>query len=66
MEILNIKIDGMGCEHCINAVKKELGKLPLEKYNVTLGNAELNFNPDKVTLAEIENVIETAGYKIKK
>ncbi|NLT50856.1 MAG: heavy-metal-associated domain-containing protein [Ignavibacteria bacterium] len=66
MEKINIKIEGMGCEHCINAIKKELGKLPLEKFTVNLGSAEIIFNPAKTALEKIKNAIKTAGYKITK
>lgn len=60
------QIDGMSCNHCVMAVKKELSKLELESFNVQIGSASVNFEDNKVKAEQIEKAIEEAGYKIRK
>lgn len=62
----NYKIDGMSCNHCVMAVKKELSKLNLATMEVGIGFAKLNFDETKVSSSDIEKAISTAGYKVQK
>ena len=59
-------IDGMSCNHCVMAVKKELSKTPVESYEVTIGSAEVEFDDKKVKIEDIEKAIEEAGFKVRK
>lgn len=63
MEV-KIKIDGMSCQHCIMAVKKELNKIEIEKSEVEIGSAKINFDESKVKADEIYQAIEKAGYRV--
>ena len=56
------KIEGMSCGHCVMAVEKELNKLVIEKKNVEIGSAKIEFDPDKVSEEDIKNSITEAGY----
>jgi copper chaperone len=60
------KIEGMSCNHCVMAVKRELSKLNLTKMEVEIGAAKVNFDETKTSLSEIENAISNAGYKVQK
>lgn len=58
------KIEGMSCGHCVMAVKKELVKISLEKSDVKIGEAVVDFNENLVTEKDIADAIEKAGYKV--
>ncbi len=58
-----IQIEGMSCNHCVMAVKKELSKLDLLIKEVSIGKAEVDYDPEKMTLDKIYKAIEEAGYK---
>lgn len=60
------KIEGMSCNHCVMAVKRELSKLNLAKIEVEIGTAKVNFNETKVSPSEIEIAISNSGYKVQK
>jgi len=62
----NYKIDGMSCNHCVMAVKKELSKLNLAAMEVGIGFAKVNFDETKVSSSDIEKAISTAGYKVQR
>lgn len=66
MEKTEVKIDGMSCMHCVMAVKKELSKIGAESFQVEIGSAKVEYDPGKLGLAEIENAIVEAGYKVVK
>ncbi|MFA5806180.1 MAG: heavy-metal-associated domain-containing protein [Melioribacteraceae bacterium] len=59
------KIEGMTCNHCVIAVKKELSKLNLTTIEVEIGLAKVNFDETKVSPSEIENAISNSGYKVQ-
>jgi copper chaperone len=58
------KIEGMSCEHCVMAVEKNLSKLNLNKADVKIGIAEIEFDETKINEKEIEKAIVNAGYKL--
>jgi copper chaperone CopZ len=60
------KIEGMTCNHCVMAVKKELAKLNLISMEVGIGFAKVNFDEAEVSSSEIENAILNSGYKVQK
>lgn len=57
-----IKIDGMSCQHCIMAVKKEVQKLDVQNLEVKIGEASVEYDENKVNEAAIKKAIEVAGY----
>jgi copper chaperone len=59
-----IKIEGMSCEHCVMAVKKNLSKLDLNLKDVKMGSVEVEYDENKVNYSQIKNAIEDAGYTI--
>lgn len=66
MTELKIKIEGMSCNHCVMAVKKELSKFGLESFDVQIGSASIKFDEAKVKFMNVEKAIEEAGYSIIK
>ncbi|NMB83659.1 MAG: heavy-metal-associated domain-containing protein [Ignavibacteria bacterium] len=61
-----LTIENMSCHHCVMAVQKELGKLPLNSFSVEIGSAKVNYDELKTTLEDIEKAVEEAGYKVRK
>ncbi|MCU0343560.1 MAG: cation transporter [Ignavibacterium sp.] len=59
-----VKIDGMSCQHCVMAVKKEILKLNVQNLEVKLGEAVVEFDEMKLTENDISKAIKNAGYSI--
>ena len=61
---LNLKIDGMGCEHCIKSVREALeGVNGVKVLDVKIGSAEIEAENDSV-LNEIREKLDDAGYDL--
>ena len=58
-----IKIEGMNCGHCVEAVKRELAKLPgLSGMDVEIGAAMVETEGNSVSRDELIAAIEAAGF----
>ena len=61
---LNLKIDGMGCEHCVKSVREALeGVNGVKVLDVKIGSAEVEVENDSV-LNEIREKLDDAGYDL--
>ena len=61
---LNLKIDGMSCEHCIKSVREALeGVNGVKVLDVKIGSAEVEAENDSV-LNEIKEKLDDAGYDL--
>ena len=61
---LNLKIDGMGCEHCSKSVREALeGVNGVKVLDVKIGSAEIEAENDSV-LNEIKEKLDDAGYDL--
>ena len=64
MENLVLHIEGMSCNHCLNAVNKALASLPgLQVESVRIGRADLQFDPAQVSAAQIAAAVTEQGYR---
>jgi len=62
----DIRIEGMSCNHCVMAVKKELSKIPaLRVKDVRIGLASVEFDESAVTPEKIKEAVEEAGYALQ-
>ena len=59
-----LKIEGMSCEHCVIAVRKELSKLELNVIEVNIGSAKIEYDEYKFSDNDLSNTIEVADYKL--
>lgn len=60
----NIKIDGMGCQHCVQSVRETLSKLPNVKIiDVIIGEAIVEI-PENYNLSIIAEALDDAGYQV--
>lgn len=61
---LNLKIDGMGCEHCVKSVREALETVKgVKVLDVKIGSAEIEVENDSV-LTEIKEKLDDAGYDL--
>lgn len=60
--IEQFKVEGMSCQHCVMAVKKELNKLEAKDYKVEIGLVEIDLQKNNLTREQIKQAIEKAGY----
>jgi len=59
-----IKINGMSCQHCVMAVKKELQKLELKNLEVKIGEAIVEFDEEIVSIENVIDSIVEAGFEV--
>jgi copper chaperone len=67
MAQLTLKVNGMSCSHCVNAVENSVGKLEgvrSVKVRLNDGQVDIEFNPDAVKLNQIIDTIEDQGYDV--
>ena len=63
MEALHLTIEGMTCEHCVRAVEGRLRKTPgVEVERVTVGTADVRFDPTVTNADDLSEVIADEGY----
>lgn len=59
-----IKIDGMGCDHCIKSVREALGNIEgLKILEVKLGEATVDL-ADENLMKKIAEELDEAGYDV--
>ncbi len=59
-------IEGMSCNHCVMAVKKELEKLSgVSISSVEVGKAVVQFDETQVPVNHLVQAIEKAGFKVR-
>ena len=69
MATQSIKVEGMSCDHCINAVTEELVKIDgVSNVSVTInpdGPSKVDFDTDQeISGAILAEAIDEAGYSI--
>ncbi|EPZ45091.1 copper chaperone CopZ [Alicyclobacillus acidoterrestris] len=67
MTITTIPVQGMTCSGCVNSVTKALTAVEgVQKVEVSLeqNQATVTFDESKVTMANLKDAIEDAGYDV--
>ncbi|MFD1955605.1 copper ion binding protein [Paenibacillus thailandensis] len=60
-----LKVEGMSCGHCVNAVEKALSNVGATgKVDLAAGKVEVRFDESSVTLNRIKEAIEEQGYDV--
>ncbi len=62
-----LKVEGMSCMHCVNAVKTSVSSLPgISKVDIDLAEKTVAvvYDTDKVNIEKIKDKIEDAGYEV--
>lgn len=68
MEQLTLKVEGMSCGHCVNAIEssvKELNGVEKVKVQLAEGTVEVTIDSSAITLKDIVAVIEDQGYDVQ-
>ena len=62
-----IKVEGMSCSHCEKAVENSLSGIgaAVVKADASKNEVYVEFDPAKLTLAEIKNEITETGYRVR-
>ncbi|EJL43628.1 copper chaperone CopZ [Brevibacillus agri] len=65
MKNVTLNVEGMSCNHCVNAVEKTLKELGAEgKVNLAAKTVEVSYNESTLTLEAIKEAIEEQGYDV--
>jgi copper ion binding protein len=62
-----LKVIGMSCDHCKNAVEKAVRGLPgvlAAQVDLTAGTVRVEYDPAKSSLDDIKQAIVDAGYEV--
>ncbi len=59
-----LKIEGMSCGGCVHSVQQALDRLPIEKMQVYVGGATVEYDEEKVTHQQIVRIITAVGYDV--
>ena len=63
MNHLTLKIDGMGCGHCVGRVNKALSSLDgVHVRRVDVGSAEIDYDSGRTPFTRIREALNEAGY----
>jgi copper chaperone len=66
MESVHLNIEGMTCEHCVRAIDGRLRKTPgVEVQKVVVGAVDLRYEPSRISLDEISELISDEGYTVE-
>ncbi len=69
METTTLVAPDISCEHCQHAIEGAVGKLEgvsNVKVDIPSKTVHIEYNPQKVTLARIEEVLDDTGYTVAK
>ena len=61
-----IQIEGMSCNHCVSSVTNALTATEgVSVENVEIGKAQVSYNPEQVSQAQLVEVVEDLGFTVK-
>ena len=69
MESTSLVAPDISCEHCQHAIEGAVGKLEgvtSVKVDIPSKTVDINYDPEKVTLTKIEEVLDDVGYTVAK
>jgi copper chaperone len=69
METTTLVAPDISCEHCQHAIEGALGKLAgvhTVRVDIPTKTVNLNYDPQRVTLTKIEEVLDDTGYTVAK
>jgi copper chaperone len=65
MAEINIKIDGMSCQHCVMSVKKAVDAVEgINSSEVSVGSAKISYDDIKTDRDAFVKAVQDAGYKV--
>lgn len=66
MTAITLNVQGMSCNHCVNAIETALNEIGVESVNVDLSKntVDVSYDDQKITLDKIKEAIDDAGYDV--
>jgi len=65
MSQVTLNVEGMSCNHCVQAVERAVKEVGAEaKVNLEAKTVLVDFDESKISLGEIKHAIEDQGYAI--
>lgn len=65
MSNLILKVDGMSCNHCVNAIEKTMKELGAQgKVDLASKLVEVQYDENKLSEQAIKDAIEEQGYDV--
>ncbi len=65
MAEINMKIDGMSCQHCVMSVKKAVDAVEgINSSEVSVGSAKILYDDIKTDRDAFVKAVQDAGYKV--
>ncbi|RXZ02810.1 copper chaperone CopZ [Fictibacillus sp. S7] len=67
MEKITLKVAGMSCNHCVNTIQGNVGKLEgvsQVKVDLKEGKVNVEYDASKISLDKIKETIDDQGYDI--
>ncbi len=66
MANVTLKVNGMSCGHCVNAVEGALKDIGAKgAVNLAQGTVDIQYEESNVTVADLKEVIEEQGYDVE-
>ncbi len=69
MEFVTLVAPDISCEHCQHAIEGAVGKMEgirSVKVDIPTKSVRVSYDPQKVTLEKIEEVMDEEGYTVEK
>lgn len=64
MERITLKVSGMSCGHCVQAVRKAIaGVEGVTLEDVAIGSATVSYDPARTTVGALVDAVADAGYE---
>jgi copper chaperone CopZ len=64
MRQATLHIEGMSCDHCLNAVNRALSAVPGVKIDaVSIGRADVTYDETTTQPSDLETAVADAGYR---
>lgn len=65
MEHIVLKVEGMSCGHCVNAVETAVKTLgATAKADLSGGSVAIDYDPSELTVQSLKDAIEDQGYDV--
>ena len=64
-----LSVPDVSCEHCVKTVNGAVGALPgiqLVSTDIPTKSVQIRFDPDQISMQQIEEVLDEAGYPVAK
>ncbi|MEK8128084.1 copper ion binding protein [Paenibacillus filicis] len=66
MATVQLQVEGMSCNHCVNSVEKALQTIGASgKVDLAAKSVSIDYDDSKLSVAKLKEAIEEQGYDVK-